>query len=172
MAKVQITKTQKGWIDNDDPSTTYPSRRAARDGRRQALIAKGKTAHLRSLKAKPTTAKPDPGTGVSTSNVTTSPNDGSLLTSLQQRLLDRMTQRQGVNLNEALQVISVNPYNKAASYGHMRAAGANHAEAVIVINLGNPDVSVSYGKARAAGYNHTYALQRALREAQDDAADD
>ena len=162
MAKTKITQTPQGWIDDDDPTVFHPNRRAARVARYRALVAKGKTAHLRSK----------PSTSANTYKIATplAPNVTGItnLSSLQNRLMDRLTQRQGVALADAMSVITGHGYNAAASYGHMREAGANHNEALIVIDLGSPDVSVAYGRARATGYNHTYALQKALRDGSGD----
>lgn len=136
----KITRTADGWIDVDNPTAFHKVRRLARDARRASR-----------------------GCVRPTDQVT-----GPTLTSLQTRLLNRMTQLQGVDADDALDVITSNGYNKAASYGHMRAAGANHSEALYVIGLNAPDVSLAYGLARFAGEDHTEALKEALGELDDD----
>jgi hypothetical protein len=163
MAKTQISRTPYGWVDNDNPTQFYASRRAARAARQASLIAQGKTAHLRSIsKPKsqtltvPKTA-PQPLPNVTVINTTV-----NNLSSLQDRLYDRLTNRQGVSAADAFDVITGNGYNKAASYGHIREAGATHEEALDVVNLELPDVSLAYGLARAAGTDHADALQEAL----------
>lgn len=148
----KIKRTPQGWIDIDNPTIFHRARRLARDARR-----------LNKMSQRP----------VFTSKVADRliTPDRAPFSGLQQRLYDRLTQRQCVSQNDAYAVVVSHGYNAAASYGHMREAGANHSEALAVIDLGSPDVSLSYGQARAAGYNHTYALQRALRQAVDDDGD-
>lgn len=136
----KIKRTTKGWYDVDNPSVYYPARRYARDARRGTPVV---------FKSKPTV------TGDQT-------NSARSLSGLQKRLYERLIYRQGVTTTEALAVIMNNPYNKAASYGHMRAAGANHSEALTVIDLGSPAVSLAYGQHRAVGYQHTDALRDAI----------
>jgi hypothetical protein len=151
----KLKRTHDGlWMDLDT-GNTYAVRRLARDARRQA----------RSTSAAASTPV-QPPTNLATTNVTlvgyTSPAGN--LTPLQAKLFDRLTNRQGVSADDALKVLldPANGYNKAASYGHMRAAGANHAEACIVISLNDPDVSLEYGLNRARGMNHADALHEAL----------
>ena len=81
---------------------------------------------------------------------------------LQNRLIDRLTGAQGVSYDDARSVVTTFTYNKAASYGHMREAGATHDEALSVIGLDSPSVSVLYGQFRAAGQGHATALNGAL----------
>lgn len=157
----KIKRTAQGWIDTDVPSTYHRCRRLARDARRAS----------RATVSTAVTGVVVPKVVVPTYTVTTP--TGSSLTGLQQRLYDRLTQQQGVSAADAFDVITSHGYNAAASYGHMREAGANHSEAKIVIDLGSPAVSLAYGQRRATGYNHAWALQRALAAAgQDDDADD
>lgn len=158
--KIKRSHTGQGWIDVDDPVRMYGSRRLARDARRVRLG--------NSLPTKATSV-PRPTTVV-VQNIAASPNDG--LSGLQHRLFTRLTFQQGVTNTDALMVIDNYGYNQAASYGHMRAAGANHSEALSVILLESPDLSVAYGRARAAGYNHTGALAKAIREVNGDDTDD
>ncbi len=153
MAKTQITRTSSGWVDNDDPTVLHPNRRTAREARRKSLYYQGKTGHLRSLKSKPTS------TTAPTFTVT-QPLTG--LTGLQRRLYDRLIYQQGVTTTEAYFVVTKRGYNAAASYGHMREAGANHSEALSVIDLGSPNVSRAYGQHRAVGFTHTDALRDAI----------
>lgn len=154
--ETKIFKDSSGWYDVDKPGVYYTTRAFCRDARRGGLPSR----------ALSVPRSPSP-ISVTVQNITTSPVDGSPLTSLQQRLLDRLIQSQGVSINDALAVVSTNGYNKAASYGHMREAGANHAEALVVIGLDSPDISVAYGKARAVGEEHTDALMVALRDTSD-----
>lgn len=171
----KIKHCPSGWFDVDNPTVFHSTRWQARAARRnqnktttwKATVAISTpvtpqataNAIVQSLAA-PTPSVPDDAVKVHDSAIL------SPLSSLQQRLVDRLTTQQGVSLAEALVVVSNNGYNKAASYGHMREAGATHAEAEIVIGLDSPVVSVAYGLKRAAGYSHTYALQRALMEGQ------
>lgn len=134
-----------GWIDTDVPNVFYASRRLARDARRNRLG----NGHIAVV-------------GYSSSN--NLPAGGAVLNQLQTKLYDRLTQRQGVDVADAVDVITNNGYNKAASYGHMREAGATHSEANIVISLDSPYVSLTYGRLRSRGYDHTPALQRALND--------
>lgn len=137
---------QSGWIDIDDPSVIFPTRRLARDSRRIRLNPQSWT------------------TAVSHQTTVYDPP----LTSLQARLYDRLTHRQGVDRSDALSVVTSFGYNAAASYGHMRAAGASHAEALTVISIGSPTLSLAYGTNRAMGDNHHVALRDALVEVRDD----
>lgn len=154
----KIKQTPQGWIDIDNPTTFHPSRRLARLARRGTTATAPTTtsAPTRSAKIKPIDTQSLSSDGI------------TLLSSLQMRLVDRLVNQQGVDLSDAMDVVTSNGYNKAASYGHMRSAGATHHEAQIVIDLDSPDVSVAYGRARANGYNHTGALQKALRDVDDD----
>jgi hypothetical protein len=156
----RLKRTPQGWVDLDNPTNVYGSRRQARDARRRgsssisAIVASASATTLgqtqTSQAAQALTITPAPG------------SSDSYLTSLQARLLDRLTTRQGVDLTDALSVITSNGYNKAASYGHMRQAGATHDEALAVINLDSPGVSQAYGLHRALGYNHADALRDAV----------
>jgi hypothetical protein len=151
----KIKKVQNGWIDIDEPAKTYGARRLARDARRFRL--QGRYAALAALsKTANNLAMPAPG------SKTPTPVPAPSLTGLQQKLFDRMTKQQGVTAVEALDMIKNNGYNKAASYGHIRAAGATHSEAFLVVNIGLPAVSLSYGTSRANGEDHTSALRKAL----------
>lgn len=136
-------------MDVDDPSKTYPVRRLARDARRSKV----------KIQTTSTTI-----TYVGTQAPKQDDSGPQQLTSLQQKLFDRMTNRQGVSDVDATDIILNNGYNKAASYGHMREAGANHAEAKIVIGLDSPPVSLAYGQNRAAGLSHAGALSKALHD--------
>lgn len=149
--ETKIFKNSSGWYDVDNPSVYYPTRALCRDARRGTSVA----------------TLPKRVMSVPSSVATSQPQNGSLLTGLQLRLLDRLTYQQGVDLADAMSVILVNGYNKAASYGHMRDAGANHSEALAVINLDSPAVSVAYGRARANGLDHTSALKEALDDDDD-----
>lgn len=167
MPDTKVAKTANGWIDKDDPNTYYRVRRLARDARRakrinqgqpKGVTVKAQTAQQIGLVPKVTKFSVF---GMKNS-VTGVPQGSQQLTSLQDKLYTRLTTSQGVDPTDALSIITSNGYNKAASYGHMRAAGATHAEAEIVINLDNPDISLAYGKAREAGESHTNALSSAL----------
>jgi hypothetical protein len=138
----KIKRTANGWIDIDDPATAWRTRRLARDARRGT----------------PTFSS---ASMTSVIHATVTP---PALTSLEYRLLDRLTTEQGVTHPDALYVISSYGYNASASYGHMRAAGATHDEALNVISLGQPDVSLAYGKGLASGLSHLAAIQKALLE--------
>lgn len=152
----KIKKTTNGWIDVDRPTIYHSVRREARDARRKRVQYYAFRGVVPPIVAVP----PAPTAPVFSGSVVPPINVG--LTSLQQRLYDRLTQRQGVTAADAYDVIKNNGYNKAASYGHMREAGANHSEAEIVIDIGVPAVSVAYGLARASGKDHTAALKEAL----------
>ncbi len=134
----KIQKTTLGWIDVDIPTSYYRARRQARDARRLRVAGYIPTASIVASQRK---------TGLS---------------SLQQRLYDRLTTQQGVTVSDAYDVVTSYGYNAAASYGHMREAGATHEDALTVIDLGLPSVSVEYGQHRAAGYDHADALGFAL----------
>lgn len=152
----KVHQTNQGWIDDDNPNTHYSARRLARDARRKAR-GDTTTTTKQTVKVKTHTVV---GFKHSTTGI---PAGNQTLTSLQEKLLKRMTDKQNVQEADAIDIITSNGYNKAASYGHMRAAGATHAEATIVIGLSSPDVSVAYGKARANGLNHILALSEALK---------
>lgn len=136
----KIKKTYWGWIDVDDPTPIYNTRRLARDARRLRLNPQSWTTTV----SHQTTVYDPP------------------LSGLDARLYDRLTNKQGVSRDDALSVIRSNGYNAAASYGHMRAAGATHEEALSVIALANPAVSLGYGQARGRGDDHADALRWAL----------
>jgi hypothetical protein len=160
--ETKIFKNSSGWYDVDNPTVYYSTREQARDVRR----GRGKT--LTSRPSALDTVKADLDKTRQALTVTPQPDSAdSALTSLQVRLLGRLTQRQGVDLLDALNVITSYGYNAAASYGHMRESGATHDEAIEVIDLDSPDVSLAYGLSRGAGYNHTYSLQRAFRDNDD-----
>lgn len=150
----KIKQCPSGWFDVDHPTVFHPTRWQARDARRGVIRPIIQTA-------------PKTYVATVTQTVTRPTTVPSMLHGLQQRLYDRLTTQQGVTPADAYDVITSNGYNAAASYGHMREAGANHSEATFVISIGAPDLSVAYGLARASGYNHTGALQKALREVQD-----
>lgn len=152
----KVKKTQNGWIDVDEPNKTFGARRQARDFRRYRLTGTTPTKTVKSTPTPATPVTPDPVAKLQAG-----------LSKLQARLLTRMTLRQGVFQSEALEVILDNGYNAAASYGHMRVAGATHDEALIVIGVGLPDVSLAYGIARARGKDHTAALREALNDDDD-----
>lgn len=143
------------WFDVDNPSVTHKTRREARAARRGSLPSQIASVprQITSTAASATNT---------TLTLTVPPKTPSLayptLSSLQNRLIDRLTSRQGVSLAEALWVVVNNGYNKAASYGHMREAGATHTEAVSVIDRGDPDLSYAYGLARAGGFDHDEAI--------------
>lgn len=140
-----------GWIDVDNPTVVHDARWKARAARRGSLPST-----VTSLpRVTQNIVAPTPP--AATPSVTSL----SPLTGLQQRLVNRLTTWQGVSLPEALVVVNSYGYNAAASYGHMREAGATHAEAVEVINRDDPDASLVYGKARAAGHDHVSALRLA-----------
>ncbi len=171
MPDTKIRKTLQGWIDVDNPATVYPVRRLARNARRTYLVQAG-------LYKKPVRqTQPVTARAIKVNTVTTAtvlgyqPGPGQqqatlTLTGLHKKLYDRLTNDQGVSATDAMEVLTDphNGYNKCASYGHMREAGANHAEAKIVIALDNPTVSMSYGISRAQGMNHTDALNKALKD--------
>lgn len=151
MPDTKIMRARTGeWIDIDNPAKGYPSRRLARDARRQYLISTG----WNPPKRKPVIKARAPLNPVVNLDLG--------LTDLQSKLLRRMTLDQGVLRSDAVEILAEFGYNASASYGHMRHAGANHTEAKSVISMLNPDISVTYGKARAQGKNHTDALDIAL----------
>jgi hypothetical protein len=165
MPDTAVLKTPSGWIDRDSPNQVFRVRREARDYRR-GRVKFNKPSMVASTPMK---------TSQTVTTATMSVNAGgsirttaSTLSHLQRKLYDRLIYRQGVGHDDAIEILTTNGYNKAASYGHMRAAGARHAEAKIVIDLENPDVSVAYGRKRAAGLNHTDALAEALKDDGDD----
>lgn len=148
--ETKIFKSQSGWYDVDNPNVYHPTREACRQAR------KGGASVAPAIAVVPVLPSQD-------TNVATVPDTYQAgLTGLQQRLFIRLTSSQGVSQSEALEVIRNNGYNKAASYGHMRAAGANHDEALQVIFVGSPAVSLSYGLSREDGFNHVDALRKAL----------
>lgn len=178
MPDTKIKHTPQGWIDTDKPHTYWRVRRLARQARRddrQAAPAVKAAIPQRTRGLGSMQGVPGPIAQMKT-NVTAvgyQPGPGQqtvvgVMSGLQQRLLDRLTARQNVTSDDAVEVISNNGYNAAASYGHMREAGANHAEAKIVISLGSQDTSVNYGKGRAAGKSHVDALSEALKSGSSD----
>lgn len=147
MPDTAIIKTNDGWIDRDAPQVFYPVRRLAREARRSS--------HPRTIK----NAKPFKSRFTSTPATTiAAPVDG-----LKKKLHARF-ETYGIAKADADFVIDSFGYNKAASYGHMRAAGANHSEALNVVALDSPEISLAYGKARARGEGHTAAFAEALRD--------
>jgi hypothetical protein len=149
--ETKIFKSTSGWYDVDNPTVFHPTRdicRLARKADRKVLPTAIGTITM------PVYASP-PAVTVKTRPATPS------LTSLQNRLMDRLTLQQGVGEFDALAVITTFGHNAAASYGHMRAAGATHNEALDVISLGVPDLSLAYGLARFAGLDHADALKEA-----------
>ncbi len=161
MPDTKIIHTPQGWIDDDVKNVFFHCRRLARDARRTRLAGGA----VRVVPPAPRQAATTTTTNVT---VVGTQNSTITLTSLQQRLYDRLTGRQGVSDADASEIIINNGYNAAASYGHMRYAGALHAEAKIVIGLGSPEISMAYGIARAAGFDHTDALAQALRDSNHD----
>lgn len=152
-----------GWVDVDNPSTIHAYRWQARDARRgTGSVQRGKSRIANRSTTAPQNKPTTPIVGVVTPP----------LTSLQVRLMDRLTTRQGVTYADAKSVIETHGYNATASYGHMREAGATHFEALTVINLDVPDYSFAYGMARAAGLDHAGALSEALKFGAPDADDD
>lgn len=167
----KIRKTTTGWIDVDVPTQPYAARWQARKARRDRL-AGAPTLPTR-VTSLPTVRDRLAGTvTVPTSTTPSVAPSTSTLSPLQQRLYDRLTQRQGVSAADAYDVVVNNGYNKAASYGHMRSAGATHEEALEVVDLDSPSISLSYGLARFAGLGHTAAFVEALRDLMDDDSDD
>lgn len=152
----KIKRLSTGWVDVDEPNKPYGARWQARNARRLRL--QGRYAALAAI---PVAGSTPPAT------TPTAPTPAIGLNSLQQRLFDRLTGRQGVTSDEALAVINSGGYNRAASYGHIRKAGATHAEALAVVELRLPNVSLSYGIARGAGESHDDALAEALGDAAD-----
>lgn len=160
MPDTKIARTSDGWVDLDDTSKAYDVRWKARLARRhaqQGVFIPG-----------PTSSFSPPSLTTSTFTAAGNTNGTvNVLTPLQQKLYDRLTLTQSVSITDAMDVVINNGYNKAASYGHMRAAGANHSEALTVISLDNPAISLSYGLSRAQGLNHTDALNKALKDDDD-----
>lgn len=155
--ETKIKRCPQGWFDVDHPTTFYRTRAEVRDVRRS-----GASSLPSRVAAVPRTATVP---NVTVINVNVSPGATTDdLTSLEYRLFDRLIYDQGVSETDALSIITNNGYNAAASYGHMRAAGANHFEAEFVIGLGSPDASLAYGQARANGLDHIDALKEALRD--------
>lgn len=162
MPDTAILKSSAGWYDRDNPNTTFRVRREARAARRAARG--GPVTTPSAPKASMPSQTITYGTVTQLNNGHTTTTMTGSLSSLQMRLYDRLTMNQGVSNADALEVITNNGYNKAASYGHMRAAGANHYEALAVIDLDSPSVSKAYGVNRADGMNHTDALAEALKD--------
>lgn len=137
MPDTTILKTANGWIDRDEPNVFHPCRRLARDARR------GRNPRAVKMVAKPTTLL-----HVNVAN----------LSQLQRKLYNRFTSHQGIPADEAFEVVRKWTYNKAASYGHIRAAGATPKEAEFVVNQNDPTTSLMYGNDRAAGIDHLVSL--------------
>jgi hypothetical protein len=154
MPDTKILRKDSGWIDTDVPNVIHRVRREARDARRANRVVNKAITNVNISSWKPTGHATVTGVSVTHLN--------STLTGLQQKLYDRLTNKQGVDTDDALDVILNNGYNKAASYGHMREAGATDAEARIVISLNEPQVSLDYGLHRGMGYDHIDALKEAL----------
>jgi hypothetical protein len=152
MPDTAVLRTPAGWIDRDQPGQAFKTRREARRAR------KAKRFYTRPLPVQATSAS-GPAVTSSAFQLTTPAHAG--LSRLQQRLYDRLTGGQGVTAADAFDVVTSMGYNKAASYGHMRAAGATHGEAVEVVDLEDPDYSLAYGRFRAAGNGHDRALRLA-----------
>lgn len=152
--ETKIKQFPQGWADLDNPNAYWATRELARQARKAS---------------RGTLVKRQDVTIVQVFTPDQDDNDNTFTTfsSLQQRLFDRLTQQQGVSADDALSVIEANGYNKAASYGHMREAGATHYEALVIIGLNDPATSLGYGQARAAGEDHVDALMGALRDDQD-----
>lgn len=161
MPDTAIVRVNGGWVDRDNANVTWPTRWRARDARRARLTGKPVVTQQQS---KPTQTITFAQLATSASANTTA----TTLTSLQFKLFNRLTQSQGVSDADAQHVIENYGYNQAASYGHMRAAGANHFEAVAVIQLQSPEISLEYGKCRAVGSDHTDALACALKSSNAD----
>lgn len=163
MPDTKIKKTQQGWIDTDRPNQFHRVRRLARDARRIALAKQP----MKGIAPQNAPFLPNNmNTNVVQVGYQPGPGQGTAVAQfvgLQKKLWDRLTMHQGVSPDDALEIITNNSYNKAASYGHMRAAGANHHEAKIVISLNSPDTSLAYGIARAQGMNHVDSLSKALK---------
>jgi hypothetical protein len=163
IAKV-IDNNKQYWIDVDQPTQFWTVRRLARDARRSNLVQQGKVKPV--VKQNYTPKNPH----VITTNLTavgTITGNVHVLSQLQQKLFNRLTTQQNVSVDDAFRVITTYGYNKAASYGHMREAGATDPEADIVVNLNNPAISLCYGIGRASGLNHTLALGKALKDNDD-----
>lgn len=158
MPDTKIAKTDNGWIDKDRPNIFHTVRREARAARRAA-----RSIHGFFKKSAPKTSVINATVFGMKDAVTNQPVGQIILTGLQQRLYDRLTTKQGVSADDALEVVCANGYNKAASYGHMRVAGATHSEANIVIGLNSAAISLEYGLHRQDGMNHTDALAEALK---------
>lgn len=145
--ETKIFKNTNGWYNVEKPGVYHATRDAARAARKATITNTYVAAHT-------TPVIPD--------NAQASTFAPRGLSELRQRLFDRLTKRQGVDPVDALSVITSNGHNAAASYGHMREAGATHDEALSVIWRGSPSVSLAYGHHRAYGYNHADALRDAL----------
>ncbi len=127
-----VFKTTQGWYDKDNPTVFYKTRKGARLARQAS--------RRKAFSTMPATPTPSP------------------FNSLQLKLLRRLTGKQGVPVAEAVEIVHDYGHNTAASYGHMRAAGATHDEAKAVIAHCDPDLSLRYGQRRAQGLSHTGAL--------------
>lgn len=156
----KVKRTAQGWVDVDEPSKFYNVRRLARLARRMKRLGQqvGGTNGVFPIRAR----QPQTVTRQVTAVGYTQPGNAPSMSTLQQRLYNRLTQTQNVDHDDALDMVLNNGYNKAASYGHMRAAGANHSEAKLVVDMNDPDVSLDYGKLRAQRFDHTSALTAAL----------
>jgi hypothetical protein len=166
MPDTTILKTPNGWIDRDEPNAFHGSRRLARDARR---ASKGKSAWSIAGFLKPGSSlgsKTITNVMPSVFNRTTSVTFDSSrapLTSLQQKLYDRFTTEYLMSPAEAREIVTQWTYNKAASYGHIRAAGVSMVDARQVVEMGDPRMSLNYGKSRALGLTHELALDLAKR---------
>lgn len=148
MPDTTILRTPDGWIDRDAPTVFYKTRWMARDARRTnhpSTNRKARAVHQSTRVAKPVTVP-----------------SAMMPVDLQRKLRDRLVNVQTVDAVDADFMVNNFTYNMAASYGHMRAAGANHHEALQVISLRTPEISREYGERRAQGYSHSDALTMAL----------
>lgn len=150
--ETRIKQFPQGWADLDHPNVFHATRAVARDARKASRAG-----------TPVVTTQIFQTVQTSTPTLDLSPT----FSGLQNRLLNRMVNQQGVSVDDATSVIETNGYNKAASYGHMREAGADHYEALVVIGMDDPAVSLAYGQARAAGEDHVDALMEAFRSNQD-----
>ena len=169
--KIKRNAHLKGWFDVDEPTVLHKTRwqaRAARKAKKAGL----QVAYTKAPQPKVTSGYIQAAKGTSTTHATitvsgihdfiqsvTKPK----LTSLQSKLLNRLHNSQNVNYNDAEFIVTHFGYNAAASYGHMRVAGATHDEAYLVVSLNNPHVSVTYGLLRAQGEDHISALREAIK---------
>ena len=171
MPDTRITRTANGWIDKDT-GDFYPNRRTARIQRRsravRGVLTKGIVSpnDVRKVVGKLATGPVDIKLTSPVATTTVSASTGVKwptppMTGLQRKLFSRLTTEQGVSSEDAKLVVTTLTYNKAASYGYMRAAGATHDEAYSVVERGVPALSINYSKLRAAGNSHDMAVKLA-----------